>query len=58
MISGNINSYIATFTKLLKMAGYLETEYSSLTLFKKGLPGGLNIHIINNSTTPPNILRG
>ena len=58
MISGNIDSYIATFTKLLKMAGYSETEHSSLTLFKKGLPRGLNIHIINNSTTPSDILRG
>jgi hypothetical protein len=58
MMNSDIDSYIATFTKLLKMAGYLETEHSSLTLFKQGLPGGLNICIINNSTTPPNTLRG
>ena len=58
MVSSDINSYITTFTKLLKMAGYLETEHGSLVLFKQGLPGGLNIHIINNSTTPPDNLRG
>jgi hypothetical protein len=58
MMNGDINSYIATFTKLLKMAGYFETEHSSLVLFKQGLPRGLNIHIINNSTTPPDTLRG
>ena len=43
MTSSNINSYIATFMKLLKMAGYQETEHGSLELFKKGLPTGLNI---------------
>ena len=58
MINSNIDSYITTFIKLLKMAGYLETEHGSLTLFNWGLPGGLNICIINNSTTPPDTLRG
>jgi hypothetical protein len=58
MTSGNINSYIATFMKLLKMAGYQETKHGSLKLFKKGLSGGLNIQIINNSITPPNTLKG
>jgi hypothetical protein len=58
MISGNINSYIATFMKLLRKAGYQETEHGSLELFKKGLPAGLNIWIINNSITPPNTLKG
>jgi hypothetical protein len=58
MTSGDINSYIATFMKLLKMAGYTETEHRSLELFKKGLPAGLNIQIINNSVTPPSTLRG
>jgi hypothetical protein len=43
MTSGNIDSYIATFMKLLKMAGYEETKHGSLELFKKGLPTGLNI---------------
>ena len=58
MTSSDINSYIATFMKLLKMAGYQETEHGLLDLFKKGLPGGLNIWIINNSITPPNTLKG
>jgi hypothetical protein len=58
MTSGNIDSYIATFMKLLKMAGYTDTEHGSLELFKKGLPTGLNIRIINNSRTPPDTLRG
>jgi hypothetical protein len=58
MTSGDIDSYIATFIKLLKIAGYTETEHGSLELFKKGLPAGLNIRIINNSTTPPSTLRG
>ena len=58
MISSDINSYITTFMKLLKMAGYQETEHGLLDLFKKGLPGGLTIWIINNSITPPNTLKG
>jgi hypothetical protein len=58
MISSDIDSYIATFIKLLKMAGYQETKHSLLELFKKVLPGGLNIWIINNSVTPPTTLRG
>jgi len=58
MMNSDIDSYIATFMKLLKMAGYLETEHGSLALFKWGLSGGLNICIINNSTTPSDTLRG
>jgi hypothetical protein len=58
MTSGNIDSYIATFMKLLKMAGYTETEHGSLELFKKGLLTRLSIQIINNSVTPPSTLRG
>jgi hypothetical protein len=58
MTSSDIDSYIATFMKLLKMARYQETEHGSLKLFKKGLSARLNIWIINNSVTPPNILRG
>jgi hypothetical protein len=58
MTSGDINSYITTFMKLLKMAGYTETEHGSLELFKKGLSTGLNIRIINNSVAPPSTLRG
>jgi hypothetical protein len=56
--SGDIDSYIATFMKLLKMAGYIESEHGSLKLFKKGLPAGLNIWIINNSTASLSTLRG
>jgi hypothetical protein len=44
--------------KLLKMARYMETEHGSLKLFKKGLPAGLNIRIINNSSAPSSTLRG
>jgi hypothetical protein len=58
MTSGDINSYIATFMKLLKMAGYAKSEHGSLELFKKGLPARLNIRIINNSVAPPSTLRG
>ena len=58
MTSSDIDSYIATFMKLLRMAGYQETEHGSLELFKKGLPGGLNIRIINNSISPPSTLKG
>jgi hypothetical protein len=58
MTSGDIDSYIATFIKLLKMAGYTESEHGSLELFKKGLPAGLNIRIINNSIAPPSTLKG
>jgi len=58
MMNGNIDSYITTFTKLLKMAGYQKTEHGSLALFKWGLSGGLNICIINNSVSPPDTLKG
>jgi hypothetical protein len=58
MTSSDIDSYIATFMGLLKMAGYTESEHRSLELFKKGLPTGLNIQIINNSITPPSTLKG
>jgi hypothetical protein len=58
MTSSDIDSYITTFMKLLKMARYTETEHGSLELFKKGLPTGLNIQIINNSIAPPSTLKG
>jgi hypothetical protein len=58
MINGNIDSYIATFTKLLRMASYLDTEHGSLALFKQGLPRGLNIQIINHSNPIPDTLKG
>ncbi len=58
MKDSDINMYIATFKKLLKAAGYTENEHSTLKMFKTGLPGGLNICIINNSLTLPDTLEG
>jgi hypothetical protein len=58
MQGSDIDMYIATFSKLLKMASYKENEHGSLSLFKKGLPDRLNICIINNSIQPPQTLRG
>jgi len=43
MTGGDIDSYIATFTRLMKMAGYKENEHGALNLFKKGLPDSLNV---------------
>jgi len=34
IIGSNIDTYIATFTKLIKLADYEETKYEALTLFK------------------------
>ena len=58
MKDGDIDTYITTFKKLLKEAGYTENEQGTLKMFKTGLPGGLNIHIINNSLTLPDTLEG
>jgi hypothetical protein len=58
MTGSEIDSYITTFTKLIKMAGYKENEHGTLSLFKKGLPDGLNIRIINNNNPIPNTLKG
>ena len=58
MKDGDIDTYIATFKKLLKEAGYTKNEQGALKMFKLGLPGGLNIHIINNFLTLPNTLEG
>jgi len=58
MKDGDINTYIATFKKLLRATGYHENEQGALKMFKAGLPGGLNIHIINNSLTIPDTLEG
>jgi len=58
MKDGNIDTYIATFKKLLKAASYMEQEQGTLKMFKAGLPGRLNICIINNSITFPDILKG
>src|SRR6267154_5803354 len=58
MKDGDIDMYIATFKKLLKAAGYTENEQGALKMFKVGLHGGLNIHIINQSLTLPDTLEG
>src|SRR6266851_7768838 len=58
MKDGDIDTYITTFKKLLKEAGYTENEQGALKMFKTGLPSGLNICIINNSLTLPNTLEG
>jgi hypothetical protein len=58
MQGGDIDTYIATFDKLLKLAGYHDNEHGALTLFKAGLPGSLNICIINNSASIPVTLAG
>ncbi len=58
MKDGDIDTYIATFKKLLREASYTENEQGTLKMFKLGLPGGLNICIINNSLTLPNTLEG
>ncbi len=58
MKDGNIDTYIATFKKLLKAMGYTKNEQGALKMFKSGLPSRLNIHIINNSLTIPNTLEG
>ena len=38
--------------------GYTKNEQGALKMFKAGLSGRLNIHIINNSLTLPNALKG
>jgi len=58
MKDGDIDIYITTFKKLLKAAGYTKNKYGALKIFKAGLLGGLNIHIINNSSPLPNTLEG
>src|SRR5216683_2951559 len=58
MKDGDIDMYIATFKKLLKTVGYTENEQGALKMFKSGLPGGLNICIINQSLTLPDTLEG
>ena len=58
MKDGDIDTYIATFKKLLKTVGYTENEQGALKMFKSGLPGRLNIRIINQSLTLPDTLEG
>jgi hypothetical protein len=49
----DLNTYIATVNKLLTLVGYSNTEYRVLILFKKGLPGPLNISIVQNTMPIP-----
>jgi len=58
MKDSDINTYIATFKKLLKVARYTKNEQGTLKMFKSGLPSRLNICIINNSLTLPDTLKG
>jgi hypothetical protein len=51
MEKGDIDTYIALFNKLLTQARYKDDELGTLNMFKKGLPGPLNVHIINNTST-------
>jgi len=57
MEKGDIDTYIATFNKLLAQAGYKDDELGALNMFKKGLPGPLNVRIINNTSTAPRNLK-
>jgi Retrotransposon gag protein len=54
---GDLDTYIATFKKLLALFRYKESEYSSLQMFKKGLPAALNITIIQNMDPVPTTLK-
>lgn len=56
MKEGDIDTYIATFKKLLRLGGYDETEHGAVSMFKKGLPQGLAIRIIQNSVPIPQTL--
>jgi hypothetical protein len=53
MKEGDIDTYIATFKKLARLAGYKETEHGLTSIFKKGLPNSLALCIIQNSTPIP-----
>ena len=53
MQGSDIDSYIAAFKTLMDQAGYADNERGTLNLFKKGLPMGLNIRIVNNTTPVP-----
>jgi hypothetical protein len=58
MKDGNIDTYITTFKKLLKLAGYKEEEHGALNMFKQGLPLALNARIIQNTVDTPKDLPG
>ena len=58
MKEGNIDTYITIFKKLSRLAGYDESEQGLLNMFKRGLPNGLAIRVIQNSSTIPDTLEG
>ena len=58
MKEGDVDTYIATFKKLLRLAHYSENEHGAVTMFKRGLPHGLAIAIIHNTATIPTTLEG
>ena len=58
MREGDVDTYVATFKKLLRLAQYSETEHGAVTMFKKGLPHSLAITIIRNTATIPTTLEG
>ena len=58
MKEGDVDTYVTTFKKLLRLAHYSETEHGAITMFKRGLPYGLAITIIRNTTTIPTTLEG
>ena len=58
MEQGDLDTYIATFNKLMALAEYTNTEWGALNLFKKGLPAPLNISIIQNMNPIPLNLEG
>ena len=57
-MKGDIDTYVATFKKLLRLAYYSETEHGAITMFKRGLSHGLAIAIICNTATIPTTLEG
>jgi hypothetical protein len=57
MEKGDIDTYITSFNKLLTQARYKDDELGALNMFKKGLPGPLNVRIINNTSTAPRNLK-
>ena len=58
MKEGDIDTYIATFKKLARLAGYDEKEHGLISIFKKGLPNGLALRIIQHSSSIPETLEG
>ena len=56
MKDSDIDMYITTFKKLLKLAGYNRTEHGTLKMFKCSLPNRLNIGIISNNNPVPTTL--